>query len=196
VHVTHDQEEAMTMADTVAVMNAGRIEQMGPPAELYEWPSTAFVANFLGQSNLLRAELTGRSGDDLIVEASGQRLVLPASRTRSTGDTLLVGIRPEKIQISAAGANVSTADDVLRGGVVLDASFSGVSTQYVVRMPWGQELTVFAQNLGEAALLRRGDEVTLSWHPRHAFGLNGTEDATAGVQRENTDATAGAVPVG
>ena len=196
VHVTHDQEEAMTMADTVAVMNAGHIEQLGAPAELYEWPATAFVANFLGQSNLLRAEVSGRSGGDLLVDASGQRLVLPASRSRSDASTLLVGIRPEKISIAPAGTPTADGDDVLAGGVVVDASFSGVSTQYVVRMPWGQDLTVFAQNLGGAAALRAGDSVTLTWHPRHAFGLDGSEDAAAGVDRVESERAPGAVPVG
>ena len=70
VHVTHDQEEAMTMADTVAVMNAGRIEQLGHPADIYELPRTVFVANFLGQSNLIEGTRAGTSGDDVLVEAA------------------------------------------------------------------------------------------------------------------------------
>ena len=74
VHVTHDQEEAMTMADTVAVMNAGRIEQLGPPAELYDLPATTFVATFLGRSNLLAGQVTGRAGDDITVTAHGWSL--------------------------------------------------------------------------------------------------------------------------
>ncbi len=82
VHVTHDQEEAMTMADTIAVMNAGRIEQLGDPTTLYENPRTTFVANFLGQSNLVAATLVGRDGEHLVVEAHGQRLALPAARRR------------------------------------------------------------------------------------------------------------------
>src|SRR4029079_1581177 len=66
IHVTHDQEEATTMADTIAVMNSGRVEQMGPPATLYDAPATVFVANFLGQSNLVRARVSGRHGDDVL----------------------------------------------------------------------------------------------------------------------------------
>ena len=80
VHVTHDQEEAMTMADTIAVMNGGRVEQLGSPADLYENPCTVFVANFLGQSNLLTAKITGRAGDDLLLDVSGNRLTMPAHR--------------------------------------------------------------------------------------------------------------------
>ncbi len=74
VHVTHDQEEAMTMADTVAVMNAGHIEQMGHPADIYELPRTVFVANFLGQSNLFQGQKSGTSGDDIVVSAHGAEL--------------------------------------------------------------------------------------------------------------------------
>jgi spermidine/putrescine transport system ATP-binding protein len=77
VHVTHDQEEAMTMADTIAVMNAGRIEQLGTPADLYEAPETTFVANFLGQSNLVRARVSGTDGDDLVLDVHGQKLAMP-----------------------------------------------------------------------------------------------------------------------
>lgn len=77
VHVTHDQEEAMTMADTVAIMNAGRIEQMGNPATIYELPKTVFVANFLGQSNLITGTAQGRNGDDILVSAHGQTYAVP-----------------------------------------------------------------------------------------------------------------------
>src|SRR4051812_17096696 len=104
VHVTHDQEEAMTMADTVAVMNAGKVEQLGSPDELYENPSTTFVANFLGQSNLIEAEIVGKPGGDLLLSVGDGRLALPAERcgTRSTaeGSKVLAGVRPEKISIS------------------------------------------------------------------------------------------------
>ncbi len=82
VHVTHDQEEAMTMADTVAVMNAGRIEQLGAPAELYEYPATAFVANFLGQSNLLRPPTPPAPADGGPVTAHGARFSVPVARAR------------------------------------------------------------------------------------------------------------------
>lgn len=101
VHVTHDQEEAMTMADTVAVMNGGRVEQLGAPAELYENPRTTFVANFLGTSNLIQASVES-AGTDVVVSASGTTLRLPGQRcstTPSAGGKLLVGVRPEKISL-------------------------------------------------------------------------------------------------
>jgi spermidine/putrescine transport system ATP-binding protein len=160
VHVTHDQEEAMTMADTIAVMNAGRIEQMGGPAELYEAPTTTFVANFLGQSNLIRATVSGTDGDDLVLEVQGQKVALPAALRAGGENDLLIGVRPEKIQLVPEGGAVEgKRRNVLPGGVVSDASFTGVSTQYLVRMPWGQELMVFAQNMGSGGLLRPGTTV-------------------------------------
>ncbi|WP_433210589.1 ABC transporter ATP-binding protein [Dactylosporangium sp. CS-047395] len=175
VHVTHDQEEAMTMADTVAVMNAGRIEQLGAPVEMYDFPGTAFVANFLGQSNLLAAEVTGRSGDDLLLDAYGTRYSVPASRARASDGTVWLGVRPEKLHLTTgevpAGHQAVT-------GLVTDSSYMGVSTQYLVRAPWGDELTVFSPNSGVAAPLAVASEVTVSWRPEHAFLLPRPADQT------------------
>jgi len=180
VHVTHDQEEAMTMADTIAVMNQGKVEQLGGPTELYETPATVFVANFLGQSNLLPASVSGRSGDDLLLDVAGSRVVLPAGRSRSTAEQLFVGVRPEKLHVRAAGdATVPDGHNAVTG-VVTDASFVGVSTQYVVRVPWGQDLTVFVQNLHSGDRFQPGASVMLHWAAANAFGLDGTEDPEAG----------------
>jgi spermidine/putrescine transport system ATP-binding protein len=179
VHVTHDQEEAMTMADTIAVMNAGRVEQLGPPAELYDAPATVFVANFLGQSNLVRGQVTGRTGSDVLLDVYGQRIVVPAARNRATGTDVFVGVRPEKIRMSTghdAGGGENSLD-----GVVTDASFIGVSTQYLVRTPWDQELMVFAQNAGGEAPVTPGNRVMLRWDPAHTFCLDADVDITAGV---------------
>ncbi len=183
VHVTHDQEEAMTMADTIAVMNAGNIEQMGAPGELYEHPQTTFVANFLGQSNLIRATITGQSGQDLAVDLQGSMITAPASRAQVTSGEAWVGVRPEKVHILEQG---STDDrNRLTGGVVSDVSFVGVSTQYLVRMPWGQELMVFQQNAGTSAPVRPGDQVVLGWAPEHTFMLDAAQDALAGSDLED-----------
>jgi spermidine/putrescine transport system ATP-binding protein len=190
VHVTHDQEEAMTMADTIAVMNAGRVEQMGDPSSLYENPQTTFVANFLGQSNLIHAKVTGTSGDDLLLDVAGQRIAVPRSRTTAASTTdLLVGVRPEKIHIATEGEQAAEGSNVLTGGIVTDASFTGVSTQYLVRMPWDQEVMVFAQNRG-FEVLRPGTKVVLSWEPPHTFGLDAAQDVHAGVEIEGEEAAA------
>ena len=182
VHVTHDQEEAMTMADTVAVMNAGRIEQLGSPAELYEAPRTTFVANFLGQSNLVASRrVEGGRGDIVVVDCYGQKVAVRGDRCVAADDVLM-GIRPEKVHLLSASRPASPGDNVLTGGVVADASFTGVSTQYLVRLPWGQELTVFVQNLGVGERFAPGDQVQLAWDPAHTFGLAG--DAAAGVESD------------
>ena len=140
VHVTHDQEEAMTMADTVAVMNHGIIEQMGSPSELYENPRTTFVANFLGQSNLIEGTITGRTADVVNVDMHGIAVSVPADRSHAEGGQGWLGIRPEKVLIGEEGADLDAPGNTIPGGVITDVSFVGVSTQYQVRMPWGQEL--------------------------------------------------------
>jgi len=180
VHVTHDQEEAMTMADTIAVMNAGRIEQLGSPVELYESPASAYVANFLGQSNLLPGTVLERSGGTVVYEAAGARLTMPAQRCRAAGRDVLVGVRPEKVRLSVEGPPPGA--DSLQDAVVTDAGFTGTSTQYLVRLPSGHELTAFAQNTGIGAVLPVGARVTVSWDPAHAFALDGAQDAAAGVE--------------
>ena len=179
----------MTMADTVAVMNAGRIEQMGAPEDLYDLPRTAFVANFLGRSNLMAGRVAGgaASGGLLEVEAAGQRLLLDPERAVSTEGEVLVGVRPEKIALRPAGTRAGGQPVVVgtRGavnevdGTVTDVSFTGVSTEYRVDVPGLGELGVFAQNR-ESTRIRPGDPVELTWDPSRAFGLDGAEDASAG----------------
>jgi spermidine/putrescine transport system ATP-binding protein len=190
VHVTHDQEEAMTMADTIAVMNSGRIEQLGSPVELYESPTTAYVANFLGQSNLVRATVRVRSSERVTFEIGDQLLSMPAARCRCDGTEILAGVRPEKIHLAVDAGDGAVAPpggpaNRLTGGLITDASFTGVSTQYLVRLPWGQELMVFAQNRGVGDVLPVGERVAVSWEPEHTFGLDGAQDAAAGAQVED-----------
>jgi spermidine/putrescine transport system ATP-binding protein len=188
VHVTHDQEEAMTMADTIAVMNEGRIEQMGSPVEIYETPRTAFVANFLGQSNLFAGTVQERGADTVTVLAHGLTFRIPAARVATDGASVIVGVRPEKVTIRRAGAGVEVQPGLnSASGVVSDASFTGMSTQYLVRAPWGQELQVFAQNLTAEEPIRLGDDVVLTWEPIHTFGLDGSQDVTAGMDKELLD---------
>lgn len=174
----------MTMADTVAVMNAGVIEQMGAPRELYELPRTTFVANFLGQSNLIRGTVLGTEGDDVRVEVHSAKLRVPGSRAQGQSGEVWVGIRPEKVFLAESGSETGDGSNAVTGGRVTDVSFIGVSTQYLVRMPWGQELTVFEQNTGAREGFRTGDPVDLHWMPDHTFLLDAAQDASAGVERE------------
>ncbi|MGW3042250.1 ABC transporter ATP-binding protein [Kitasatospora sp. NPDC001159] len=183
VHVTHDQEEAMTMADTIAVMNGGRVEQLGAPAELYENPATTFVANFLGQSNLLPAEVTGGAGADLLLTVAGARLAVPKARCATDAKRVHLGVRPEKITITHASEKVAEGRNELAGTVV-DSSFIGVSTQYVVRTEGGQEVTVFEQNMERDARIVPGANVLLHWNPAHSFALDASQAIDAGTAEE------------
>lgn len=182
VHVTHDQEEAMTMADTVAVMNEGRIEQMGSPVEIYENPKTAFVANFLGQSNLLSGTIKGVEGDLLAVDVNGVTLYVPQSKTDIRSGKIVVGVRPEKIKVVDVDTPGLPKNQVI--GTISDNAFVGVSTQYVVDSPWGQELSAFEQNVDPNDLGYKGNKVVLAWEPRNSFVLNPGENLTAGIEPE------------
>src|SRR5436305_6840935 len=127
VHVTHDQEEAMTMADQIVVMNVGRIEQAGTPSELYELPATAFVAGFLGVSNLLPGIV---SGADRVRLQDGTLVRAPSSVLSGQSGEISIGIRPEKILPSSRERNQLT-------GTVAESAYIGVSTQYIVDTPAG-----------------------------------------------------------
>ena len=171
LHVTHDQEEAMTMADTVAVMNKGRIEQMGAPQELYELPHTAFVAKFLGQSNLFTGEVISSSKSSLVVDAAGAKIEVPLDRAQRHSGRITVGVRPEKVSLHDSAPKSDSARNVIGPGRITDVSFSGVSTQYEVTVPHHGAITVFVQNTSITTLHHDGDEVWLSWAVDHAFGL-------------------------
>ncbi|MFG2179154.1 ABC transporter ATP-binding protein [Streptomyces abikoensis] len=185
IHVTHDQEEAMTMADTVAVMNAGRVEQMGAPAELYETPRTTFVANFLGTSNLITADVVGTASDNVLLRVSDTKLTLPGTRCTANarvGGKLLVGIRPEKITLTHADDAGTIPDGRNRlTGRIAQSSFIGVSTQYLVDSPAAPGLSVYEQNIERDPRLVPGADVVLHWNPGHGFGLDAAQSIDAGT---------------
>ncbi|MBW4032229.1 MAG: ABC transporter ATP-binding protein [Acidobacteria bacterium] len=177
LHVTHDQEEAMTMADTVAVMNKGRIEQMGAPEELYELPKTSFVANFLGQSNLFTGQVVSSSALSIVVSAAGTTLEVPRERAERHAGTVTIGVRPEKLTLLVEKPAPAAGTNVLGPGIVSDVSFSGVSTQYLVEVPGAGTITVFAQNMVFGPVVNRGSEVWVSWAVGHGFGLGDDQEA-------------------
>ncbi len=157
VYVTHDQGEALSMGDRVAVFNRGRIEQIGAPAEIYEHPATAFVANFVGVSNVIGAELA-------------QRLA---------GVDRAFSVRPEKIRLAPPGAAVPDGA-VAADGTIDDALYFGVNTRFVVRLESGLSLTVVEQNLathGSDVAARRGAPVRLIWERRHMHRFAGSGEA-------------------
>ena len=172
VHVTHDQEEAMTMADTVAVMNLGKIEQMGAPDVLYDLPRTKFVANFLGQSNLMSGHVDDTDGDNVVVSTAQHKLRLRKSRAAAGSGDIAFGVRPEKTRIHNADPGPAAAGNSIGPGTLVDVSFTGVATQYLVDVPEAGRWAVYEQNLDlERIDSRPGDTVWISWDPGHAFGV-------------------------
>ena len=171
LHVTHDQEEAMTMADTIAVMNKGEIEQMGAPEELYELPRTAFVANFLGQSNLFTGPVQSSKGDTIVVDVAGRKVEVPRDRAQRHAGDVTIGVRPEKLALVTAEPKQTAGLNMIGPGRVVDVSFSGVSTQYQVQVPGLGLMTVFSQNMAFGPVVNVGAEVWLTWTVDHGFGL-------------------------
>jgi len=157
VHVTHDQEEAMTMADAIAVMHDGVIEQLGTPTELYESPRTAFVAGFLGISNLL---VGTADGNGTVRLSDGTAVRVPAAAGRS--GNVSIGIRPEKVRLGGGEEN-------RLAGKVRESAYIGVSTQYVVDTAAGA-ITLYVQNAEPgASSARPGDQVSVGWSPEATF---------------------------
>ncbi|MEO8511205.1 MAG: ABC transporter ATP-binding protein [Chloroflexota bacterium] len=191
VYVTHDQEEAMTMSDRIAVMRAGRIEQLGRPDELYERPRTSFVAGFLGISNLLDGEVADRDAEFVHVRLADGALIRVPGGSINGAHAVRVGIRPEKLRLQPdQQAAVASGDNALDGRV-LDASYIGVSTQYLVETRDRQKLVVYAQNLdtsGAHEALADGQPVRVSWRPQHTFVIDELPEPSVSTGEETTDA--------
>src|SRR5437867_744438 len=164
VHVTHDQEEAMTMADTIAIMNAGHIEQLGTPTELYEQPQTAFVAGFLGISNLLPGSV---AGSDTVRLAEGSTMRVPPEALEGRNGRVAVGVRPEKIDLG--GGQENTLE-----GTIFEQAYVGVATQYVLETKAGN-VSVYVQNSEPGAQQATPGEI--SWSPDSTFVVDSTEGA-------------------
>ena len=175
IYVTHDQEEAMTMSDRIAVMRHGRIEQLGQPEFVYENPATEFVAGFLGASNLLEGEVKeANNGMSTVLLAHGGTVTLPGARIPpDAGSRVKVGVRPEKIEITR-GAAQSGRNSV--EGTVTMATYIGVSHTYKVSTQDGTVLTVYVQNLGAQEAPHQGEGVTLSWKPEYTFAVTPQDD--------------------
>jgi spermidine/putrescine transport system ATP-binding protein len=185
IYVTHDQEEAMTMSDRIAVMNRGKYEQLAEPEVLYERPQTRFVAGFLGVSNLLPATPGGpNNGHASFRLADGTPVRVPRALVEGQDGPVAIGVRPEKIRLSETTTDVPAGMNRL-AGVIADASYLGVSTQYIVALPDGHRVTVYEQNVERATkseLWTRGEAVQLSWLPEHSFVV--PDAGTAGVAAE------------
>jgi spermidine/putrescine ABC transporter ATP-binding subunit len=156
LYVTHDQEEALTLSDRVAVMNRGRLEQVGAPLDLYESPRTRFVAEFVGESNLLAGTVAAADGGELALVTRGGLRVPLAPGSASVGETLTLLVRPEKIALAAEGR-------ALVGGEVVEAIYLGESTRYVVRAAGGEAFVVKHHNVASGGGLKVGARVGLRW---------------------------------
>jgi spermidine/putrescine transport system ATP-binding protein len=169
IYVTHDQNEALTMSDRLAVMNDGRVEQVGGPQEIYEQPATRFVAGFIGTSNLLAGRVSRVSGEEAVIEVSpDERIVLPR-RAASPGDEVELTVRPEKIIIAASPPE---ADGCVLRGTVTEVVYLGTSTNFSVMTTTGADMVVFQQNATSGrSQPGRGETVWLSWHPRYSYPI-------------------------
>ena len=165
VYVTHDQEEALTMSDRIAVMNDGVVEQVAGPEEVYERPATSFVAGFIGVSNLLPGEVVSANGNGAAVRLdSGAVVPLTESTSLGTGDRCQAIVRPEKLTVNAEGESAGVT------GVLESSAYLGTATQLIARMPDGASLTALVPNVDEEArkgLPAPGEEIRLSWSPEH-----------------------------
>ncbi len=173
IYVTHDQEEAMTMSDRIAVMNGGRYEQLGDPESLYERPATRFVAGFLGVSNLLAGRVEGDDGSFALVRLAEDVLVRVPRALADGQAQVEVGVRPEKIRLNRADGELPVGHNALIG-TIIDASYVGVSTEYLVETRAGARVSVYEQNVERTihgSLHRPGEEVRLSWSPDHTFAV-------------------------
>lgn len=173
----------MTMSDRIAVMRSGRIEQIGPPEEVYERPATEFVAGFLGASNLLDGTTGPPDGAFRTIElVSGEKVRVPAAAVEGHGRRIRLGVRPEKIRIAVGAGGAAANGDNAIEGTVRDATFVGVSNVYTVATRDGHVVTVYAQNLGTSTDRppAPGETVTLTWHPEHTFVVSGREGGADG----------------
>ena len=165
VYVTHDQEEALTMSDRIAVMSDGVVEQIADPEEVYERPATSFVAGFIGVSNLLPGEVLNANGSGRAVRLdSGAIVPLAESTELAPGDRCQAIVRPEKLSVNTDGGGAGVT------GVLESSIYLGTATQLVARMPDGASLTALVPNVDEEARKRLpapGEDVRLSWAPEH-----------------------------
>jgi spermidine/putrescine transport system ATP-binding protein len=156
IYVTHDQEEALTMSDRLAVMNRGQVEQLGPPKTVYEEPQTTFVADFLGISNLLHGSAQGRLGDRSRIRVGEFELHAGRGELSATGETKLV-IRPERVRLEPS----SSSGENRIPGMVERIVYRGSNSQVFVRLPNGDQIQALIQNAGEEAQFDSGDPVRL-----------------------------------
>ena len=186
LYVTHDQEEAMTMSDRLAVMRHGVIEGIGSPKDIYDSPTTEFVATFLGASNLLEGQVTESTDLTTAVRVDGGAVItLPTERLPKglSGASVKVGMRPEKISLIPSSAEIGKRNS-LRGRVLV-STFTGVGNQYIIELPDDTRITVYAQNIGDDTAPRSGEEAILAWPVEHTFAVVPMAGASVEAESES-----------
>ena len=169
VYVTHDQEEALTMSDRIAVMNEGKVQQIADPTTLYELPKNNFVANFIGQTNVFSGVVESVSGERVTLRTSREMRIEAYSQEGAgveVGTEAQAAVRPEKIRFGGAGDNASTAE-------IRQIVYLGVSTQYIAELPGGEKLVLYQQNAQDAENPSVGEKVPVSWDARNCLVLGG-----------------------
>jgi len=187
VYVTHDQEEALTMSDRIAVMNRGRVEQVATPEEVYDRPATTFVAGFIGVSNLMPATVTG---SDEVKLDQGQTISAPTTGF-SPGDRCHAVVRPEKLRVELGENGDSPAGRSRVEGVVASSLYLGTSTQIAVDLGEGVRMTVLVPNADEAERQRLpggGARVALSWEPEHMHLVRESPNGAAVTSNDGANA--------
>jgi spermidine/putrescine transport system ATP-binding protein len=167
IYVTHDQEEALTMSDRIAVINEGRVQQVADPPTLYEHPQNRFVADFIGQTNVFSGTVESVSGKRITLSTPSGKVEATAREAEvEVGAEAHAAVRPEKVRFGSEGDNVSTAR-------IQQLVYLGVSTQYIAELPDGEKLVLYQQNSREDANPEIGEEVSVAWDARNCLILGG-----------------------
>jgi len=169
VYVTHDQEEALTMSDRIAVMNEGKVQQVADPTTLYELPRSSFVANFIGQTNVFSGTVESVSGERVTLRTragASIEAVAPGETVVEAGSEAHAAVRPEKVRFGGDGDNVLPV-------VIKQVVYQGVSTQYIAELPEGGKLVLYQQNVHDGSGPREDEEVSVTWDARNCRVLGG-----------------------
>jgi spermidine/putrescine transport system ATP-binding protein len=169
VYVTHDQEEALTMSDRIAVMNEGKVQQVADPTTLYESPRNRFVANFIGQTNVFSGTVESVIRERVTLRTRGGARIESVTHEHDdveVGAEAQAAVRPEKVRFGSAGDNVSTAG-------IRQIIYLGVSTQYIAELPDGATLVLYQQNAHHSAGPSVGEEVSVAWDAQNCVVLGG-----------------------
>ena len=167
VYVTHDQEEALTMSDRIAVMDSGVARQVADPTTLYEFPHDRFVASFIGQTNMFSGRVESVDGDRVALRTSdGEKIEAKGQEAVEVNSEVYVTVRPEKVRFGSSGDNVC-------GVEVQQIVYLGISTQYITALPGGEKLVVYQQNTHDTTGPAVGDEVRVTWDANNCLVLGG-----------------------